>query len=208
MSDNDNKYDISKHPLVVITLAVVGTFGFSYQFVLPIMTAKLQNDVDKIPVFEKQIQEDKIKIDDLSKKLQQIKSQLAIAQNANLFIHDDPYPVGLGNLRIGDPIENLIAIYGEKEVHKKDGFWSVDNKHSIFVDVTYYFNYESPKKEITHILFRTNVNFEKKNDLQAILENTFGLPIKLKNEQYAWKVSGGLIHKFEDFSFVLYPSKK
>jgi hypothetical protein len=36
MSENENKYDISKHPLVVIALAVVGTFGFSYQFVLPL----------------------------------------------------------------------------------------------------------------------------------------------------------------------------
>lgn len=208
MNENENKFDISKHPLVVIALAVVGTFGFSYQFVLPIMTAKLQNDVDKIPSYEKQIKEDNVKIDELNNKLQQVESQLVIAQNANLFMYDDPYPIGLGKLRIGDSIDNMIMIYGEKDIEKKDGFWSVDNKHSKFTHVTYYFNDESPKKEITHILFRTDVDFKMKNSLQEILENKFGVPLHLKNDRFGWKVSNGLIHKFEDFSFVLYPPQK
>ncbi|HZF71673.1 hypothetical protein [Sulfuricurvum sp.] len=208
MSDNDNKYDISKHPLVVIALAVIGTFGFSYQFVLPIMTAKLQNDVDKIPGYEKQIKEDNVKIDELNKKLQQIESQLAIAQNANLFTHDDPYPIGLGKLRIGDSIDNLIAIYGEKDLEKKEGFWIIKNIHSVFNRVIYYYNDESPKKEITHIYFETGIDFRGKKSLHEILENKFGAPIRLKNDNYTWKLSNGLIYLIGDFSYILYPPQK
>ncbi|MDP2849586.1 MAG: hypothetical protein Q8O20_00775 [Sulfuricurvum sp.] len=208
MSDNENKYDISKHPLVVIVLAVVGTFGFSYQFVLPIMTAKLQNDVDKIPVFEMQIKEDKVKIQELEQKLKQTESQLFIAQNANLFTQDSPYPVGLGKVRIGDPIANLITVYGEKELQKKDSFWSIDKIHSKFIHVTYYFNDESQKKEITHILFRTNVDSHNKDALQEILENNFGVPLRLKNDEVAWKTSNGMIYKIEDFSYFLYPPEQ
>ncbi|HEX5330428.1 hypothetical protein [Sulfuricurvum sp.] len=140
MSENENKFDISKHPLVVVVLAVAGTFGFSYQFVLPIMTAKMQNDVDKIPSYEKQIKEDKVKISELNKKLKQSESQLAITQNANLFTRDDPYPVGLGKIRIGDSIENLITIYGVESLEKKDGYWTIKNVNSIFNDITYYYN--------------------------------------------------------------------
>lgn len=208
MSDNDNKYDISKHPLVVIALAVIGTFGFSYQFVLPIMTAKLQNDVDKIPGYEKQIDEDNVKIDELNKKLQQIESQLTVAQNANLFTHDDPYPIGLGKLRIGDSIDNLITMYGEKDLEKKEGFWTIKNAHSFFDEITYYYNDESPKKEITHINFESNIDIKKKNSLQEILENKFGAPIRLKNDCYAWNLPNGLIYKIGSFSYILYPAQK
>lgn len=208
MSDNDYKYDISKHPLVVIALAVIGTFGFSYQFVLPIMTAKLQNDVDKIPSYEKKIDEDNVKIDELNKKLQQIETQLAIAQNANLFTQDDPYPIGLGKLRIGDSIENLITYYGEKNLEKKDGFWIIKNIHSVFNQIIYYYNDESPKKEITHIYFEKAIDLKRKKSLQEILENKFGTPIRLKNDCYAWNLSNGLIYKINDVSYILYPPQK
>lgn len=208
MSENENKFDISKHPIVVIALAVVGTFGFSYQFVLPIMTAKLQNDVDKIPSYVKQIEEDKIEIGELNKKLQQVESQLAIVQHANLFVYNNPYPVGLGNVRIGDPIENLIAIYGEKYLEKQDSYWSVNNKHSIFKHITYYFNEKSSKKEITHIAFREELDVKNRIFLQSKLEDIFGQPIKYKRQGfYAWKFAEATIYKHNEFDFLLMSSK-
>lgn len=208
MSENENKIDFKNHPIVIMALTVAGSLGFYHQIILPIMTAKLQNDVDKIPSYVKQIEEDKAKIDELNNKLQQVESQLAIAQNANLFTHDDPYPIGFGKLRIGDSIENLIKIYEEKDVKKNDGYWSVDNKHAIFTDVTYYFNDESPKKEITHILFQIDIKVENENFLQDILENKFGIPLKGKNDQYVWKFKNELIYKDDKFSYILYPIQK
>ncbi len=208
MSGNENKIDFKNHPIVIMALTVAGSLGFYHQIILPIMTVKLQNEVDKIPSYEKQIEEDKVKIGELNKKLQQVESQLTIAQNANLFTQDNPYPVGLGKLRIGDSIDNLVPIYGEKDLEKKDGYWILKNSHSVFKKVVYYYNDESPKKEITHISFYTDFDAENKNRLQAVLEDAFGLPIKLKNEVCAWKVSSGLIYKYSTFSFILYPPQK
>lgn len=211
MSDNENKYDISKHPLVVIALAVVGTFGFSYQFVLPIMTAKMQNDVNKIPSYEKQIEEDKIKISQLNKKLQQVENQLAIVQNANLFRHDDPYPIGLGKVRIGDSIEKLLSVYGENNIEKiEDGVWKVKNAHSIFNNINYYFDYKSSKKVITHISFGNNelVNQEKVKFLKGTLEDIFGEPRVYKTKGfYSWEVAGERIFLQKLFTYVLMEKK-
>lgn len=198
MSENENKYDISKHPLVVISLAVVGTFGFSYQFVLPIMTAKLQNDAEKVPGYEK-------KIDELEKKLGITNTQLQAAQNSNLLTRDSPYPVGLGKVRIGDSVNSLTSLY--ENINKGDDYWQVKNAHSFFIVVTYFFDETSPNKKITHILFRSNWNIGKENLLQEIFENKYGMPRKFKNNQYLWYVANERIHKFEDFSYVLYPSK-
>lgn len=211
MSENENKFDISKHPLVVIVLAVAGTFGFSYQFVLPIMTAKLQNDVDKIPSYVKQIEEDQVKIDALNKKLEQLESQLAIVQNANLFRQGDPYPIGLGKVRIGDSVEKLLSIYGENNIEKiEDGVWKVKNAHSIFNNINYYFDYKSSKKVITHISFGNSdlANQEKAKFLKGTFEDIFGEPRAYKKKEfYTWEVAGERIYLQKLFNYVLMEKK-
>lgn len=204
MSENENKYDISKHPLVVIALAVVGTFGFSYQFVLPIMTAKLQNDVDKIPRYEKQIKVDKVRIEELEKKLSEVKTQIQLYETANLFIHDSPYPAGFRKVRIGDSIENLITTYEKQFLEKKDGYWEVKTQNSVFNEAIYYFNEKSSKKEITHILFRSEFALDNRMFLQSKLEDAFGQPVKYKRQGfYSWKFAEATLYKNDNFSFLL-----
>ena len=169
------------------------------------MTAHLQNQIDEMPKY-KEIAERAIKEKiNIQKELDKTRLQLEEAQNINMFKSNDPYPVGLGEIRIGDSIDKLYSVYKKEniKVNNDPGFCSVENEHSIF-RITYYFDDDLKDKKICQIMFMFYKKKFQPDFLQNKLQENFGKPKTYKiNGQYSWNLGKVSIYKNNIDSYVI-----
>lgn len=216
--------DIKNHPLYLVGTTIVGSVSICIlifkEIVLPTMTIKLDNQIEKLLESENNLKntlsetkeklnlktnEYNLTLESLNKELISTKIKLEDLETTNLFENNSPYPTTLSQIKIGDSINKLFSFYNEKDITKKEGYWRVNSGHAIFSDITYYFDDESKEQPITHILFQiSREKFINPNFLQKKLENTFGTPKTYKaKEFYSWHGKYHNIFKDHKDSYIL-----
>jgi len=183
---------------------VVATFGVTLlvfrEIVIPTQTASLQNevaDLRKQASFAanvagekdgaiRQLQE---RISLLEKELKNTQSKLAAAQLTNLFEFGNPYPIGLGNIRVGNTRDRISQVYADSSIERTAGFWSVKMEHAAWSSVTYYFARVDGELLIYQILFFFRRDATPETLLQKLTE-ALGHPTTpgTKPNCYVWSL--------------------
>jgi hypothetical protein len=210
--------DWKSHPVVVATIAAVSAIGVSIlifkEIVIPTQTASLQNEIASLrkqldlPDGEAAgIRTLRKQVETLENSLKQAKADVAIAQLSNLFAIGNPYPIGLGQIKIGDSIEAIEKTYPATSIDRKSAWWSVKGQHAVFDDVTYNFDRNAKDKRVSYILFF--MNFDAPVELlKTKLVEALGQPSAIgpKEGCYFWKLDQGLVVRMDrPHSFVLSP---
>lgn len=209
------------HPIIIAAIAVAATTTFCYQFVIPTYTTSLNNSIEslkknQIELSSKSLDLNK-KIEALTKKLEisektnkDLLSQLEIAQEKNLFSNTDSYPIGLGSIKIGDPMSLIFNTYPKDSINLSQiGYITVKNQHRIFSTITYYSNHDEKKPKISHIMFSIDYKTKLNDDfLQKKIIDSFGMPETWEwDKYYSWPTKDNLIiYKDGNLSFQLMDS--
>ncbi|WP_157062164.1 MULTISPECIES: hypothetical protein [Burkholderia cepacia complex] len=127
----------------------------------------------------------------------------------HLFVDNSPYPLGLNNIHIGDPVDLIEHTYPPEMIDKsalEDGqdFIVVKNVNSVF-RATYYFDGADRKKSITHIGFMANsITDFPKMLLHDRFTQMFGQPVtnRIKN-RFEWDTKIFSVFQSDTFSFLV-----
>ncbi|WP_429234110.1 coiled-coil domain-containing protein [Aeromonas salmonicida] len=222
-----------EHPIVVAAVAVSGTIALAVllikEVILPTHTAALTNQISSLSAEVSSLREDKEStkktisilqenISSLNKdisrnqhshleKISDLEDKLTQAQLANLFSFGNPYPSGLGVVRIGDSIEKVLTTYPESSVEKdNNGYWTVKDQHKIFNRIVYYYDKKHSHNQISHISFtvRYPLTINEKL-LQEKLIEALGTPKEWSMEDFfSWNTQAGVtLFKDSNDGFLL-----
>ena len=93
---------------------------------------------------------------DVNKALQAnadaVRHDLQIASHKFL-VAGNPYPVGLGIVRVGEPAARVKQAYPTATLDEREQRYLLSRSHPIFERVSFYFNPDSGDKTITRIVF-------------------------------------------------------
>ncbi|MEH2513425.1 hypothetical protein V1291_004779 [Nitrobacteraceae bacterium AZCC 1564] len=187
------------HPVVIAALSCAAGIAFAHQFIFPAMTASLQNEIADL---KKQVSDagiSKERIKSLEEKLKKSEADAASAQAANMFSLQNPYPMGLGALKLGDSLDAIERSFPGAEIEKKSGYWSVKNPTSQYSDATYFFDRRAQNKRVRSIMFFLKANAPNRF-LQSKLTDALGQPTISgpKADCYIWKVNDTTFVKNEN----------
>lgn len=205
--------------LVVAALTALGTATFWHSVIFPLYDVTQEAEL-------KAYREEAEKVPGLTMQIKNLKARLWHAENTSAFDSNSAYPNGFRLVEIGDPVDRLTSAYETASVHKdKKGYWTVENQHSIFNSVTYYFDSANDNKSITHILFSVNFasnadenpylsgwlyNEENAKILTRRLIETYGEPKFDKAKlTMMWTIKGGnnLFQRIDETRFLVMPQK-
>jgi len=213
-SNGQERSRMTQHPVFVagsvftatVTLGII----FVTQIVCPTQTASLGNKVSEVvsenDSLHRRVQSLKSAADEqrntiirLRESYSDLRRRLAEAEYSNLLVSGSPYPVGLGKVKVGDPISLLEKYYPSDRIkYRKDGRKTLYGQSEIFDRVTYYFEVEDGESLITHIVFP--LNFDEHFDLGSDQKNEFllsrlvdslGQPKDWGDGYYSWECRMG-----------------
>ena len=201
MTDSSGRTGWKDHPLAVAVAAAAATLGLVVlvfeKIVFPTQTAALQNELAELRkeltastqrVDTKTNEADKAQrlTENLKTQLQAAQTQLVTAQLTNLFEPNNPYPAGLGSVKLGDPRDNISKAFPNATVQRASGFWSVSGIHPIF-DATYYYTRLDDTFVIYQISFWSKLEKLTSEILSQKLKDVLGLPtVGPKQGCYLW----------------------
>lgn len=201
-------------PIAVGAICISGTVALAVlvykEVLLPTHTAALQNQVLKLTTeaesyksrsTEQQTSQRELeqKIASLEGDLKRKAAQFVDAQNANLFAADNPYPIGLRAIKVGDLANRLKEIYPESALEGKEGYWVLKSEHANVSRSVYYFDEKKPGRPITHILFMFDKSKLPTEILERKLIDALGTPNDSPRKGYLyWKLSKIGVFKFFD----------
>jgi hypothetical protein len=191
--------DYKAHPIFVGAAAVVATAVFFLQIVLPIMTARVNNQAADLETKVEQLKSQQTTFDGRASETKQAllsaKHDVLVArqerdqaleklkalQLKDSFSGDDIYPAGWRKVRIGDTQALLEDSFPNVE-KKSRSFWSViDDTQPLFTDATYYFDLldKTKNQQITHILM-----FFARDSGQATTATAHNVAVQLLSERF------------------------
>ncbi len=182
------------HPLVVATVAIVGTTYLMFTAVIPTWLREKDNEIATLKTEPTRL---KNELDDVSGQLRRMESanvklrrDLDRLSPDSLFSLDDVYPKGFRAVRIGDRIDLLKEVYGSEAVEDEGSWVSVNLKNpQLFSQITYYYDENARLKTVTFILFQFNNKDGRTFDLlKQQLIDKYGFP-KLKEGKGRWRKS-------------------
>jgi hypothetical protein len=184
--------------------------------VIPTQTAQLNNDIS---VLKKQqgipdnttsaLMAARTKIGELESKIKSLTGQLSAIKIGNIFQPGVPYPVGLGKVKIGDPIELLVKMYPGLSVDDRfEGYVSLKEAHPQFSRVTFYFDEKAPLKKVNQMLLHMSER-SLEEVIHSKLIEAFGQAAETQRRNrpslFYWKVADITIRREED-KILLYPT--
>lgn len=144
------------HPVVVAATVCVATIGVCYKLLVPVYTSSLENQVRK----------DAVEISELNRRLSEATLTVArlTRENRDLIAKSqlsfcNPYPAGLDNILIGDPLRKIEDVYssGNYSFTKNKRWYSITLPNNpLFRTVAFYFNSD----KVTHILYQFDIPIE------------------------------------------------
>lgn len=208
-------YNWKDHPVVVAAMAVTGTIALAVllvkEVILPTYTVSLTNQVTSLSAEVSSLRSSKEdaenKLSHLQTQVGELERKLSQAQHANLFVFGSPYPTGLGQIKVGDPISSLDNIYPTTLIEKQENsYWSINDQHKIFNRITYYYDEKLPQHPITHILFNIGYPITIDNAfLQSKLIEVLGVPKRWQSKgYYSWNTQAKVnVYKSDESSFMV-----
>ncbi|MBW8312912.1 MAG: hypothetical protein K0M64_12890 [Rhizobium sp.] len=221
--------DWKNHPIVIaagssgaMLLLCITVFT---QVIIPAHTAKLELEIEKREEELRQFGEKIVSMEKQNEDLAERVSELAISRSAltetvnalqvkisqleisNLFTPSNPYPNGLGLVRIGMPANKVEQIYGtENLMLDEDREWmiSVKTQNTAFGLATYFLTDE---KNVGHVSFTlTERRSEKDTFLHDRLVEAFGEPSEAKKPRmYRWRIGDHDLFQHTSGSIVVGP---
>ena len=197
------------HPAAIIGGTIVATLLFAQSVLVPVTTADLRAQISDFtrkeqatPALEKRIVSLQTELDATKESFQNLKlererekkeyaNNLAVAQLTRLFDVGTPYPIGLGQVRLGDRIEKVPETYSDNSIQKRSSYWSVKTSHTQFSNVTYYFRPEGKSFAVTHVLLQFNRDLPVVTLSEKLVE-AFGSPAFQNDGCRYWKFSENL----------------
>jgi hypothetical protein len=211
-----NWKEVKDHPIYILVgavvaaviLAVGATAGVYEKLIFPVRVAETQpimhgptttssesvnassaaTVVDQ-PTVWKQLEEAKV-------ELAKAKADLSALRLANMFTAGSPYPVGLGQVKIGDAESDIPKYFDETKIDRTpenngSSYISIEQADPIFTSIVYYYDNATKNHRITHIAFNTNFHTLPANYLLNRFTELFGQPILDKRKGfYSWEVPG------------------
>ena len=221
----------AEHPVYVAGVSVAGTIAICialYKEVL--LPAQMAASDYKVSELERQLKDanaqrliieqvaQKTKNSNLSEK-KQLSSELGLVKAelektklefsnfklGNLFFEGGVYPSSFDKVKVGQPISVVEKVYKGLHVKKEDGFITVNVDHPFFGSVVYYYLDDAPQN-IYQIMYMARYGAELAvggNYLQGQLEKAFGGPVKMSEDKFYWKASGGFNIFKDDDTFLI-----
>lgn len=191
------------HPIVIAALAVVGTFTVtSYVFKEIIVPTQIAG----LPALKENVEKLQSENSKQASEIESLKKVVEGFQYQTLFKANDPFPVTLGAVRLGQPISDLETQYSEAKVEKSDGYWNVTFGYGVVTQGTYYYNEKT--KKISHVMFWLSTELKLSDSfLQDRLEESFGKPASHpKKDFFQWKASDYNVYKSDSVRFLIHGS--
>jgi len=216
------------HPIMIAVISAGATATFMSGVAIPLVTGHLSSQVETlrttISAHSDTIRDLNVRLDNASKFSAEQKSELEAAKARereahrtlvesrikNPFEPGSPYPKGHQELRIGMSIELVRkhpgAVADEPGRRRPDRWVSVKSDASVFSQVTYYFDEDSKKPTITHILFHSKEPPASHAWMKSQLVAAFGEPSQTLRRAVGWNVGNTAIRLREDSgNIVLLP---
>lgn len=208
------------HPLAVAAIAVAATIALAVllvkEVILPTHTASLGNQVSaltsQVAALGQAKAEGVTSLEQLQSEFAEerhknatLEQRLSEAQLSNLFAPQNPYPTGLGLVKVGQSVEEVSRAYPPESVQMNDDYWTVKDQHRLFTHITYFFDEKSKTKAISHILFQGSSQKNIGDDyLQQKLAEALGAPKQWsKANHYTWQTKTATLYKRDPRNFVL-----
>ena len=129
----------------------------------------------------------------VNKELAKVNQEFARFKLGNLFFEGGVYPATFEGVKVGQPIEVVDKVFQISAIEKDDGYVTVKVDHPFFNRVVFYYDDDLPHN-IYQIMYMASYNVDEKvgsGYLQSQLENNFGEPIKVAEDRYFWRITGG-----------------
>ena len=136
----------------------------------------------------------------LERQLKDALGRVKALEQSNLFSLGNPYPVGLGLVKIGQSVNDLEKAHPGAKIEKSSRYWTLREFHSVFTDVSYYFEEGTADKKITFINMRTSVRArDDGNFLQNKLLEVLGPPTEVPVANFArWDLAASKLAVYFD----------
>lgn len=228
----ERAFDWKNHPVIVASGSAAATFLLSLaiftQLVAPTQTAKLEIEILKLKEsrdkaersYSSSVGENqafKYKNSNLTKEVEALKARINALQQetfdlraGNLFSPENPYPNGLGLVRIGMPSSEINKVfYNYKITRNEDSphIVSVTLKGYPFDRITYFLDGPLDRETITHVSFDMPIMSSKHSEdfLHNKLVEAFGMPVAtIGSKKFNWNIGTKYsIYAYGKRSFVL-----
>jgi len=188
------------HPVIVASIAAVAGFGVCFTYVVPIHIQSLKNEMAANAESVAKAKATEEKANSLERQLKDALGRIRALERPNLFSLGNPYPVGLGLVKIGQSVDDLEKAYPGAKIKKESRYWTLQGFHSVFTHVTYYFEDGSPDRKIKFISFvpLSGVGHED-NFLNNKLVEILGPPTDVPEPNFpSWQLSDAKVAIYFD----------
>ncbi len=145
--------DWKSNRAIVAIIAGAAVFGFCEVYVVPIHTQALKNEMAANSESVARAKATEERASTLERQLKDALGRVKALEQPNLFSLGNPYPVGLGLVKIGQSVDDVEKAYVGAKIKKETRYWTLKDFHSVFTSVTYHFGEDSAAKKITFISF-------------------------------------------------------
>jgi hypothetical protein len=185
--------DWKNHPVVVAAAVCAASLVFAQQVIFPVMTASLQNELVAYKTQAADVKSPRDRIAVLEAQLKDTPADLAKIQTANMFSLGSPYPIGLGQIKLGDSLDLVTKFYPSGSIERKSIYWTVARPNAAFASVAYFFDRNASDKRATTIQFYLNtdtpINLLQTKLVEALGQPTYSGP---KKDCAVWKLNDQL----------------
>jgi hypothetical protein len=195
--------DWRAHPVIVALIAGGAAIAFWQTYVVPQQVQSLRNELEMNAELVSKAQATKEQAQNLGRELKEAQVKLASLEVTNLFSVGNPYPVGMGLVRIGQSIEDVGTAYPTAKLEKQDRYWRLPGYHAAFHAPSFHF--DEKDKKITHALFVRSVKLES-GVLRRKLVEALGPPtLNPKPDRVAWKLPDlkSTVYSNDEDTFVI-----
>lgn len=197
------------HPVIIAAASAAAALVFAQTVIFPTMTASLQNEVSSLrgqtqeisslrSQIKKMEEETKVEKQKYEEEAKVAKQKLVDAQLTNFFSLGNPYPAGLGKVKIGDSIQVLQNAFPDNII-KRDSifYWSVPQDHAAIRSITYFFDRPRDLKDRRIRMLLMFGTDKTEGVLQGKLVEAFGQPATPgpKPECFIWTIDKLFVKK-------------
>jgi hypothetical protein len=150
--------DWKAHRVIVALIAGAAGIAFWQTYVVPQQVQALRNEIASNAELVSKAQATQDLAQSLERQLKEARSKVASLEATNAFSVGNPYPVGLGLVRIGQPIADVEGSYPTAKIQKKERYWELENYHAAFPWVVFYFDEKEKEKKVTHVMLTRPFN--------------------------------------------------
>ena len=169
------------------------------------MVANQKYEIEEARRTTTKSKEDADKIRELVNQLESANKALSLAQLNGLFSFGSPYPTGLGQVKLGDPISQVDFQFSAAQIDKKRaGQWAVETQHAHFTSAYYYFDPREKDPKIKSISFYVDYKSPLRAVFKRRLIESLGLPslaftdAVFDDNRYRWSLANGILVEQRD----------